>query len=288
MIKKMPDQFWFPFWVDKWIFGSIRLEFEPEERAIWIDLLALAAKDNGFIRANEDTPYQIKQLAGLLVYDEIFFEKTIQKYIEKGKLNQDENGVLYITKWDKYKFTDDYKRVLKHRAKKRAVTENVSPETKNVTHNITNHNKSKHKEFPDWIPKEEFNEYKKMRTKIKKPMTDRAVELAIKKLEQLKSEGHEPRAVLEQSIYNSWQGLFPLKPEFKTSQIGKSTKPRTLEQIRFAERHQKKRDELYEEHQEEIANARVKGDTKAHEAITEKIREELAEWSAKEGRNESR
>ena len=73
------------------------------------------------------------------------------------------------------------------------------------------------------------------------------------------------------------------KQEFKTSQIGKSTKPRTLEQMRFAERHQKKRDELYEEHQEEIANARVKGDTKAHEAITEKIREKLAEWSAKEG-----
>ena len=47
--------------------------------------------------------------------------------------------------------------------------------------------------------------------KIKKPMTDRAVLLAIRELEKLKGEGHEPKQVLEQSILNSWQGLFPLR-----------------------------------------------------------------------------
>jgi len=65
--------------------------------------------------------------------------------------------------------------------------------------------------FPEWIPQEEFEEYRKMRLKIKKPMTDRAVLLAIRELEKLKGEGHEPKQVLEQSILNSWQGLFPLR-----------------------------------------------------------------------------
>jgi len=65
--------------------------------------------------------------------------------------------------------------------------------------------------LPEWVPEEEFNEYKKMRIKIKKPMTDHAVELAIKELEKLKDKGYDPKAVLEQSILNSWQGLFPLR-----------------------------------------------------------------------------
>jgi len=29
---------WFPFWTDKWIFGSMRIECTIIERAIWIDL----------------------------------------------------------------------------------------------------------------------------------------------------------------------------------------------------------------------------------------------------------
>src|SRR4030042_5560806 len=102
MIKKIPSQFWFPFWVDKWIFGSMRLEFNPAERALWIDLLAVAAKDDGFIRANEETPYLPKQLAGMLVYEETFFTETIEKFIEMGKMDRDENGVLYICQWEKY------------------------------------------------------------------------------------------------------------------------------------------------------------------------------------------
>lgn len=67
--------------------------------------------------------------------------------------------------------------------------------------------------IPDWIPKDEFEEYRKMRIKIKKQMTGKAVELAVNKLEKLKKEGYDLKAVLEQSILNSWQGLFPVKIE---------------------------------------------------------------------------
>lgn len=59
-----------------------------------------------------------------------------------------------------------------------------------------------------------FAEYVAMRKKLKKPMTDRAVELAIKKLDTMSGGNNEIAIkILEQSIMNSWQGLFELKGE---------------------------------------------------------------------------
>lgn len=65
--------------------------------------------------------------------------------------------------------------------------------------------------LPDWIPTDAWEAYLEMRRRIRKPMTDYAMKLAVKTLEKLKAAGEEPRAVLEQSILNSWQGLFPVK-----------------------------------------------------------------------------
>ncbi|GAI03977.1 unnamed protein product, partial [marine sediment metagenome] len=56
MKDRTTDKFWFPWWPDKWIFGSVRIEFSPAERGMWVDMLSLASKDNGHIRANEETP----------------------------------------------------------------------------------------------------------------------------------------------------------------------------------------------------------------------------------------
>lgn len=59
-----------------------------------------------------------------------------------------------------------------------------------------------------------FCEYTAMRSKIKKPLTDYALKLAVKKLIELAGDDEQMQiAVLEQSIANSWQGLFPLKEE---------------------------------------------------------------------------
>lgn len=69
-------------------------------------------------------------------------------------------------------------------------------------------------EFPSWLPKETWTAYVEMRRKIKKPLTDDAVELAVKKLARLSgSRTEEAKAILEQSIFQSWQGLFPLRAE---------------------------------------------------------------------------
>ena len=110
MKERSTSTVWFPFWADKWIFGSVRIECTLEERAIWIDLLSLASKDNGHIRANEETPYPIMQLSGMLVIQEDKLTNAIEKFIKIGKLKREKNDTLYIIKWDKYQFSDRWKR----------------------------------------------------------------------------------------------------------------------------------------------------------------------------------
>jgi len=108
--KHRINKIWIPFWVDKWLFGSTRLELEPDERSVWLDLLALASKNEGYIRANETTPYHSSQLAGLLVITEELLKRTIDKCAEHGKITQLENGTYYIANWEKYQLSGRHKR----------------------------------------------------------------------------------------------------------------------------------------------------------------------------------
>lgn len=110
MKKRVPDKFWFPWWPDKWIFGSVRIECTPAERGIWVDLLSLASKDNGYIQANDETPYPLKQLAGMLIIPEKELDDAINKFIKLKKLTRTKTGTLYVTEWEKYQFSDRHKR----------------------------------------------------------------------------------------------------------------------------------------------------------------------------------
>lgn len=82
---------------------------------------------------------------------------------------------------------------------------------KNVK-NERNNKKSPTVYYPtDDLLNQAFEDYVEMRKQLKKPMTERAVQLAMKKLEKL-SGGDNDKAVkiLERSIERSWAGLFEL------------------------------------------------------------------------------
>ena len=55
----------------------------------------------------------------------------------------------------------------------------------------------------------------KMRDKIKKPMTDRALQLLLNKLKGLSQDEEIEIKILENSIENCWQGIFPLREDNK-------------------------------------------------------------------------
>jgi hypothetical protein len=61
--------------------------------------------------------------------------------------------------------------------------------------------------------KDGFIKYLEMRQKIRKPATEHAIELVLKELQKYPLE--TATKMLEQSIMNSWQGIFPLRKENK-------------------------------------------------------------------------
>lgn len=140
MKKRVPDKFWFPWWPGKWIFGSVRIEFSPAERGIWVDLLSFASMDDGHIRANEDTPYLLQQLAGMLIIPEKELEAAIKKFIKFKKLTMLKSGTLYVTKWEKYQFSERHKRRLEGEMSEESDT--MSPKKDPIIDNSTlNNNK---------------------------------------------------------------------------------------------------------------------------------------------------
>lgn len=56
-----------------------------------------------------------------------------------------------------------------------------------------------------------------MRKKIKAPLTEHALSLLLKKLDGMGNTDEEKAAIVNQSVMNSWKGLFPLKQEVRQS-----------------------------------------------------------------------
>lgn len=67
--------------------------------------------------------------------------------------------------------------------------------------------------LPPWIDSQSWKDYEEMRRRIGKPMTDRARTLAVNELAKLEAKGQRHTDVLDQSVMNSWQGLFELRQQ---------------------------------------------------------------------------
>lgn len=100
--------------------------------------------------------------------------------------------------------------------------------TDNNTVNNTNNTlskkerKSKSKSYDEQIAEYTQSEdlqnalkaFLQMRSFIKKPMTEYALKFMLKKLDELGNTDDTKIAILNQSITNNWQGIFPLKNEY--------------------------------------------------------------------------
>jgi hypothetical protein len=65
--------------------------------------------------------------------------------------------------------------------------------------------------LPPWLPKEPWDGFVEMRKKIRKPLTDTAKNLIIKKLDSFRKQGFDVVAIVEESTMNCWQGVFTPK-----------------------------------------------------------------------------
>ncbi len=74
--------------------------------------------------------------------------------------------------------------------------------------------------FSDEELKNTIYEFIKMRKAIKKPLTTRGLELMIEKLYKLSQNVDGQIQILNNSIMNNWQGIFPLKKKYETGNKG--------------------------------------------------------------------
>lgn len=160
-----------------------------------------------------------------------------QGYIEVRVIRNSQNAILRRNITLKVLHTPSYKNVTTPLQKCN------DPSYKNVTDNNTSKNNKKVSKaqskpvenFDSIIQKstestelrETLVEFVKFRKLIKKPMTNKALELIIAKLNKLGTSDKERVAILNQSIERGWAGVFSLKDEEPQSK-GYQVDPRKL------------------------------------------------------------
>ena len=66
-------------------------------------------------------------------------------------------------------------------------------------------------DWPDWLPLDAWVGFVNMRNATKKPMTDRAVQNLLTKLEKMRADGQDVAEVLDQSTNACWADVYEIK-----------------------------------------------------------------------------
>lgn len=221
---------------------------------IWVMLLTMAGRcnANGMIFLTENIPYTPKMLA-----DELDFEETTVQLalnvLDRLNMIVTDNGFFSIAGWNEYQNIEGMEKIreqnrvrqAKFKAKQKALPSNVTDNVTITEGNATEEEreeereedksktKNKKKEIKIFSDDPELNQailaFVEFRKSIKKPMTDHAVELLINKLNDMTSYIPEQIAIINQSIVNGWQGVFPLKNEQAKTGFQKQTKADELD-----------------------------------------------------------
>lgn len=213
---------------------------------IWVMLLAKAGKcnSNGYIFLTENIPYTQEMLAAEFDFEITTIQLALNSLMRLGMINLDESN-LYVTGWEEHQNIEGLEKIreqnrlrqAKYREKQKLLGSNVTGNDTVTDGNGTEREEEKErdKEEDKNIKKEkkksEFDliienytddlqlrntiyEFIKMRKAIKAPMTSNALKLMLSKLDKLTVNdiySDNKIAILEQSIMNSWKGIFELK-----------------------------------------------------------------------------
>lgn len=154
--------------------------------------------------------------------------KSMNLITEKGNaITEKGNSICKV-----YEINKDFelwkplpKKVMQYPKKVKVVTEKgnaslpFSGTTKDTaTKDTITKTRARSRIIPDWIPQNTFLEYLEMRNKIKKPLLEKSFPRFFASLKKVCEESRaSPEQILNQSIINSWQGIFPLKTGANTN-----------------------------------------------------------------------
>lgn len=226
-----------------------QIESMPEGDAIiviWFKILCLAGiiNDSGEIYLTNELPYTDQMLSTQFNKPIQVIQLALRTFEQFGMIKIIDN-IIHVSQWEKYQNTETLDkireqtrmRVAKHREAKK-IESNVTVTLRNATEEDKEEDIDKDKEkdkdilntkeaskkiyYPDEKLNQTFLEYIEMRKKIKRPMTDHAIDLAMRRLKELSTlpfsddmDNDLAIKILEQSILSDYQGLFPLKENGK-------------------------------------------------------------------------
>ncbi len=216
---------------------------------IWVMLLAKAGKcnSNGYIFLTENIPYTPEILAAEFDFEISIINLALGALSRLNMILQSEE-TLFITGWEEHQNVEGLekireqtrRRVAKCREKQKFLPSNATCNVTVTESNATDKEREEEREREEDknnIKKEkrktEFDlliesytddlqlrntiyEFIKMRKAIRSPMTSNALKLMLGKLDKLSLNDDSPNiriAMLEQSIMNSWKGIFELKTD---------------------------------------------------------------------------
>ena len=222
-----------------------------DKRSAWIDMLLMANHDdNKFLLGNVLVEVQRGSFitSELKLMERWGWSKTkVRSFLEvlqKDKMiikkSDKKKTAIIIEKYSDYqdsKTTErpqkDHKKTTERPQKDTNKNDKNDKNDKNVEEDIyigENEQKNKSKKFKiidfnSYTSNEKLlealNDFIEMRTLVKKPMTEKASSLLLKKLDNLTKFDNEKIEILNQSILNNWQSVFPLKKENNYQNNGK-------------------------------------------------------------------
>lgn len=161
----------------------------------------------------------------------LYFNPRLEVEIEKRKEHSEKQRIRAVEGWKKRKENDATASTTANATALplEDINENINKDI------IKKENKKSEFNFPKSELELCFDKFIEMRKKIKKPPTSHAIDLLKEKIKTL-SNGNETLAIeiINQSILNSWQDLFPLRETNKKSNttenlINSNFKPRFTE-----------------------------------------------------------
>ena len=193
----------------------------------WIDLLILANhKDGGFFLRGiwvdikrGQVGYSEKTLAARWRWSRTKTRAFISVLEKEHQIKQQKSNLMSLITIVNYTIYQEQKTPKK--------TPEKTPERhqKDTNKNDKNDKNDKNNtptfkvQAPDWLDSILFNDFLEHRKKLRKPMTERAKEIFVRKVDNLRSKGFDPTELIETAIERGWQTVFEPKDENKSKKI---------------------------------------------------------------------
>lgn len=217
---------WFKFYGGEYLSDPKIERLSPVERSCWVTLLCLASM-------TEDGVVEFLTIESLLNKSGIQFDpynpeewekslSVITKFQNMRMIDAREDGSIAITNWSKRQektALTGYERIKKYRENKAnlkndnendnaMITDDNGNDNARIDKNRIDKNKKKGIDLPDWLNKTKWAEWIAYRKERGVTCTETTIKRQIKLLEAYKDQHTE---IIEKSITNGWQGLFPEK-----------------------------------------------------------------------------